>query len=317
MERLHIAIIVAVTFVILGVLPADSLVSRGSRWRRQAVRVISNESLPCEQLEQALTQQNGGTPPRHIQLTDDDKKRLMSMRGFDFLPSLMASSEKDATDIVDILQPTKLTAVRNLGVSTRRQRDGSENYERPLSRSEILARLRTNRNVRRAASDAAAGPRNGNDTSAADEVQNLPYVLPEDIGINRTIAAQLVTGDFVTTVDYCIARTTPVATVEGVQYLRMCTSCATTTSTPSYIWPALLYGAVCDTTDNSCLYEGTVSHGRCMASVMPITLLRKSTSSCVLVLENGQKVLSEDWLPFTYNLGIGCECAVAEQSRFR
>lgn len=303
MERLHIAIVVAATFVIFGSLTVEC---RSSRWKRQSVRIIANQSLPCEQLELTLTQQNGGTPPRHIQLNDDDKKRLMRMRGFDILPSVMAPSQKEATDIADILQPTKLRVGHGVGVSTRQLMAGSEN-DKPLSRSEIIARLRTDRNRRRAASDAAAGPRNGTD---------LPYVLPEDIGINRT-TAQFTSEGFVTVIDYCITRTTPMATVEGVQYLRMCTACATTTSTPSDIWPSLLYGAVCDTVDNNCLYEGTVSYGKCQPTSMPVTLLRKSTTTCVLVLENGQKVVSEDWLPFTYYLGIGCECAVAEQSRFR
>lgn len=311
MERFHIAVVVAVTLVVIGGLPADS---RGSRWKRQAVRIISNESVPCEQLELTLTKQNGGTPPRHIQLNDDDKKRLMRMRGFDFQPSIMASSDKDGTDIVDILQPTQLRVAHGVGVSTRTQRAGSGN-DRPLSRSEILARLRTNRNARSAAaSGTTADQRNEND--APTGAQNLPYVLPEDIGINRTIA-QFTTEDFIVTIDYCIARTTPMQTIDGAQYLRMCTACATTTSTSANFWPSLLYGAVCNAEDNSCLYEGTVSYGRCLQSTMPVTLLRKSMSSCVLVLENGQKVLSEDWLPFTYYIGIGCECAVAEQSQFR
>lgn len=313
MERLLIVVVVAVTFVILGVLQVDSLQSHGSRWKRQAVRVISNESLPCEQLELTLTKQNGGIPPRRIQLNDDDKKRLMRMRGFYFLPSMMAPSEMEASHIVDILQPTKLRVGQRVGVSTRQHMDGGGANDRPLSRSEILKRLRTDNDVRRATSDAAADHRNA---PPADGVQNLPYVLPEDIGINRT-TAQCTNGDFVMTIDYCITRTTPLSTVDGAQYLRMCTACATTTTTPSYIWPSLLYGAVCNVEDNSCLYEGTVSHGRCIPSEMPVTLLRKSTTECVLVLEDGQKVVAEDWLPYTYYLGIGCECAVSEQSSFR
>lgn len=64
-------------------------------------------------------------------------------------------------------------------------------------------------------------------------------------------------------------------------------------------------------------YSVFIAYGRCIPSEMPVTLLRKSTTECVLVLEDGQKVVAEDWLPYTYYLGIGCECAVSEQSRFR
>src|SRR6218665_2594254 len=79
----------------------------------------------------------------------------------------------------------QLMVGQRVGVSTRQHMDGGGANDRPLSRSEILKRLRTDNDVRRATSDAAADPRNA---PPADGVQNLPYVLPEDIGINRTTA---------------------------------------------------------------------------------------------------------------------------------
>lgn len=330
--------IVVIFFVSL-LVRDGSFIGRRTK-RQQSLKIILNATIPCDDLEKQLMEENGGVPPRKIELNDDDLKELALMRGI-----------KVASPFLPLGDPFSLLRFPGLSDSTLNPSG------RPWTRSEIIKRIQTYRASRMEGSpEERSAEEEGAEGDFSKFKEIFPFVLPEDIGMNGTYRMSKTSACGLVYYEYCLERGITEMTVDGVDYVSMCTTCATTVYLPSNMWPRFVYGASCIQSDDKCLYAAATlpnkdapfqkrdedlkisesensndndnkpisfeervqqPNGRCVPNYYPVTVIRKSLNKdCVLVLMDGQRVIAEDWVQDRCFMDIGCHCAVSEQSAF-
>ncbi|KAL4231712.1 hypothetical protein ACF0H5_009288 [Mactra antiquata] len=113
-------------------------------------------------------------------------------------------------------------------------------------------------------------------------------------------------------VEYC----TPRGNKTGTEYLHMCTTCALTTQLADNLFPRFINEATCDQSDCNCFTGGGTSHGRCQPIIRNIKVLQKSTNGCRMVINDGTKLIVDDWVLYDQPVHVGCECMLNKNSQF-
>ena len=56
------------------------------------------------------------------------------------------------------------------------------------------------------------------------------------------------------------------------------------------------------------------AQGGCQSMSMPLNILQKDPDMCLLVLQNGQTIVVNEWKPITIDTAVCCECSLHRDS---
>ena len=57
-------------------------------------------------------------------------------------------------------------------------------------------------------------------------------------------------------------------------------------------------------------------HGRCAQKIFNLNMLRRKQGICTVALQNGEKVVVDDWELYTQPIRVCCECTIDQRSFF-
>ncbi|ELT91574.1 hypothetical protein CAPTEDRAFT_213718, partial [Capitella teleta] len=251
----------------------------------QSLRIVSNVSVPCAQLEV----DPNGYPVTHVELNDDDKVKILQQQGGAYANSFLAKTKAEADQnlpsLVALDSDTKTTILSNV-----QQNQGLFfSYDNWISRGLIREYLIKTHSPKTRRSRRTLDP---------IDTDGDTLVLPAEAGLADTYVAPF----GVDNLDYCLTRGGPFV---DPLHLRMCTVCNSLREMEESIWPRYINEAVCSPHDSSCLLVQGIPHGSCRENVMPIHVLKKQPGSCVLHTKNGVSIVTDHWLKETISIRVG------------
>ncbi|KAK7485909.1 hypothetical protein BaRGS_00022904 [Batillaria attramentaria] len=114
-----------------------------------------------------------------------------------------------------------------------------------------------------------------------------------------------------TGIGYC--QSTRNQTAAGL--LHLCSACQQTTDLGDDVFPRYINEVVCNpAVTDECLRVGNTVHGRCRQTSLHVQMLRRRSGRCMMVIHNGQRVLTDEWELYAQEVRTGCQCMLDKRS---